>query len=195
MKKQHSTIENYHKLNSDKQRFLHSNYKYGALFISALVAVLIISACSTEMSFENSILMTDEPAIESDRHIQSSKEIEDGIKNSYARLASKRSDVCPKLIQEEKGSQVIERISEVMINDYCDYFLYPREGQSLSVQVDDRQIEALLIVPTLHNFANGNYEVTSYDKHIIRLSYNGATHKPEHFVYDVALSISEAKYS
>ncbi|MGE6246334.1 hypothetical protein ACQKCF_10075 [Psychrobacter proteolyticus] len=195
MKKQHSTIENYHKLNSDKQSFLHSNYKYGALFISALVAVLIISACSTEMSFENSILMTDESAIESDRHIQSSKEIEDGIKNSYARLASKRSDVCPKLIQEEKGSQVIERISEVMINDYCDYFLYPREGQSLSVQVDDRQIEALLIVPTLHNFANGNYEVTSYDKHVIRLSYNGATHKPEHFVYDVALSISEAKYS
>ncbi|MGE6440159.1 hypothetical protein ACQKC9_01175 [Psychrobacter sp. NPDC078409] len=191
MKNQRSTMKNYHKLNNEKQSFLHSNYKYGALFISALMSVLLISACSTEMSSENNMIVMDK----ADRHIQSSKEIEDSIKNSYARLASKRSDVCPKLIQEETGAQVIERISEVMVNDYCDYFLYPREGQRLNVKVDNRQIEALLIVPTLHNFANGNYKVTSYDKHVIRLSYNGATHKPEHFVYDVALKISDAKHS
>jgi len=195
MKKQRTTIESYHRLNSEKHSSLHSKCKCGVLFISTLMSVLVISACSTEMSPENTMIVTDNSAIESDSHIRSSKEIEDSIKNSYARLASKRSDVCPKLIQEGTGNQVIERISEVMVNDYCDYFLYPREGQRLNVKVDNRQIEALLVVPTLHNFANGNYKVTSYDKHVIRLSYNGATHKPEHFVYDVALKISDAKHS
>ncbi|MGP9556760.1 hypothetical protein [Psychrobacter sp. AOP7-A1-24] len=165
--------------------------KYGVLLIPALVSILMVSACSTEVSSESSMTVTDNSA----RNIQSSKEIEDNIKNSYARLASKRSDVCPKLIQEETGNQVIERISEVMVNDYCDYFLYPREGQRLNVKVDNRQIEALLVVPTIHNFANGKYQVTSYDKHVIRLSYNGATYKPEHFVYDVTLKISDAKHS
>ena len=97
MKNQRSTMKNYHKLNNEKQSFLHSNYKYGALFTSALMSVLLINACSTEMSSENNMIVTDK----TDRHIQSSKEIEDSIKNSYARLASKRSDVCPKLIQEE----------------------------------------------------------------------------------------------
>jgi len=191
MKNQRSTIVRHYKSNSGEPSLSQSTRKHGALFIPTLMSVLMISACSSEVSSKNSMTVTDNSA----RNIQSSKEIEDNIKNSYARLASKRSDVCPKLIQEETGNQVIERISEVMVNDYCDYFLYPREGQRLNVKVNNRQIEALLIVPTIHNFANGNYKVTSYDKHVIRLSYNGATHKPEHFVYDVALKISDAKHS
>lgn len=192
MKNQCSTTVRYYKAKVRRQSLLQPTHnKYGVLLIPTLVSVLMVSACSTEMSSESSMTVTDNSA----RNIQSSKEIEDNIKNSYARLASKRSDVCPKLIQEETGNQVIERISEVMVNDYCDYFLYPREGQRLNVKVDNRQVEALLVVPTIHNFANGKYKVTSYDKHVIRLSYNGATYKPEHFVYDVALKISDAKHS
>ncbi|MDN3454165.1 MULTISPECIES: hypothetical protein [unclassified Psychrobacter] len=195
MKNQRSVIAHYNKSDKNKQSPRHANYQRGTLFISILMSILMISACGTELSSDDSVLVTDKSAIESDRHIQSSKNIEEGIRNSYARLASKRSDVCPKLIQEEVDSQVVERISEVMVNDYCDYFLYPRDGQYISVSLNDSQIEALLIVPTLHNFANGNYQVTSYDKHIIRLSYNGAMYKPEQFVYDVALSISDNEYS
>ncbi|HBL95976.1 MAG TPA: hypothetical protein DD294_03125, partial [Psychrobacter sp.] len=82
-------------------------------------------------------------------------------------------------------------VAEVMVNDYCDYFLYPREGQHISVATNNRQIEALLIVPALHNFANGGYKVMSYDKHIIRLSYNGATYKPQNLNYDIVMTISD----
>ncbi|WP_426137474.1 hypothetical protein [Psychrobacter sp. TWR1-1-1] len=77
-----------------------------------------------------------------------------------------------------------------MVNNHCDYFLYPRSGQQISVSINDSQIEALLIVPALHDFANGDYKVDSYDKHVIRLTYNGATYKPENFMYDVAVTIS-----
>jgi hypothetical protein len=31
----------------------------------------------------------------------------------------------------------------------------------------------------------------SYDKHIIRLSYNGATYKPQNLNYDIVMTISD----
>ncbi|MGA6102688.1 hypothetical protein ACPESL_11290 [Psychrobacter pocilloporae] len=156
----------------------------------ASFSILLVSACSPEPYPENSSLVTDKTALTRDSIAQNSENIEDSIRNSYARLASERADVCPKLI-EEQGSQVIERVAEVMVNDYCDYFLYPREGQHISVATNNRQIEALLIVPALHNFANGGYKVMSYDKHIIRLSYNGATYKPQNLNYDIVMTISD----
>lgn len=70
-------------------------------------------------------------------------------------------------------------------------FLYPRTGQHIAVELDDNQIEALLIVPTLHNFADGDYQVASYDKHVIRLTYNGATYKSERFTYDVVITVTD----
>ena len=42
----------------------------------------------------------------------------------------------------------------------------------------------------VHNFADGDYQVDSYDKHVIRLAYNGATYKPKNLVYDVAVTVS-----
>lgn len=116
--------------------------------------------------------------------------IEDSINNSHARVASERDDVCPKLLQKEVDRQSIKRRAEVMVDDHCDYYLYPQSGQSLAVEVNDSQIEALLIVPKYYDFANGAYQVTSYDKHVIRLSYNGATYKPERLQYDVKISIN-----
>lgn len=117
--------------------------------------------------------------------------IEDNITNSYARLAAERADICPKLLQKDMGDNEIKRVAEVMVSDHCDYFLYLNTGQQLDVNVDNRQIEALLIVPTLHDFANGDYKVISYDKHIIRLAYNGATYKPERLSYDVAITVTD----
>ena len=188
MKKQYSAKNN----NTCKpgKTFLKLNNKRTVLFGSVIFSLLFISGCSPDSVFEDSMPMTEAPSNNVDKTLQEAEEIEDNIRNSYARLASQRSDVCPKLIQEDVGSQVIKRKSEVMVNDYCDYFLYPQEGQNISVKVNNRQIEALLIVPTLHNFANGDYQVSSYDKHVIRLAYNGADYKPENFIYDVAVTIA-----
>jgi hypothetical protein len=195
MTKQHLEIAEYNKSNEKKRGLFRSSYTYSALAGTSFFSILLVSACSPEPYSENSSLVVDKAAVSHDSIVQNSKDIEDGIKNSYARLASKRSDVCPKLIEHGQGNQVIERIAEVMVNDYCDYFLYPRDGQYISVETNNRQIEALLIIPSLHNFANGDYHVTSYDKHIIRLSYNGATHKPENLNYDIAMTISDKEYS
>ncbi|MDN6275613.1 MAG: hypothetical protein ACTHYX_03600 [Psychrobacter sp.] len=148
-----------------------------------------VSSCSSEPSIDNTQVV-EEPTDGFNRDSQDEK-IESSIQNSYARLASKRSDICPKLIQKEVDTQVVERNSEVMVNSYCDYFLYPTEGQDISVSVNDRRIEALLIIPTIYDFANGDYAVESYDKHVIRLSYDGATYKPANLVYDVVVTVSE----
>ncbi|MEO1851176.1 MAG: hypothetical protein ABGX74_03610 [Psychrobacter sp.] len=190
MTKQHSAVARCSKSNERKQRFFRSKYIYTTLIGMASFSILLVSACSPEPYPENSSLVTDKAALTRDSIAQNSENIEDSIRNSYARLASERADVCPKLI-EEQGSQVIERVAEVMVNDYCDYFLYPREGQHISVATNNRQIEALLIVPALHNFANGGYKVMSYDKHIVRLSYNGATYKPQNLNYDIVMTISD----
>lgn len=176
--------------NKSKKVFFQSNNTYVALATLGFLALLFISVISPELFSADNEVMTEKSTSSSDKNLQDAKNIENNIKNSYARLASKRSNICPKLIQEEIDSQVIERTAEVMVDNHCDYFLYPRNGQHISVSVNDSQIEALLIVPTLHDFANGDYQVSSYDKHVVRLSYNGATYKPEHFVYDVAVTVS-----
>lgn len=178
--------------NADKSKkgLLRSNNTYVALFALVFVVLVFISVCNPDTSSKDNLLTAEKSAEMLDKRLQNADKIEENITNSYARLAAKRSDVCPKLIQEEVGRQVIERDAEVMIDNHCDYFLYPREGQKISVSVNNSQVEALLIVPMLHNFANGNYQVESYDKHVIRLAYKGATYKPKKFVYDVAVTVA-----
>lgn len=159
------------------------------LLIAIVVSVLlIINSCSpknaTGLTADTESSLTQQEQYEI-------TEIEDNIKNSYARLAAERADICPKLLQRDMGNNHIKRVAEVMVNDHCDYFLYPHTGQQIAVNLDNRQIEALLIVPTIHNFADGEYQVTSYDKHVIRLAYSGATYKPERLNYDVEIIITD----
>lgn len=161
------------------------NKAYILLFTAAALTLLLVNACSSKEPVE---AVADAKAALKQQNIA---DIEENIKNSYARLAAKRADVCPKLIQKNRHENTIERTAEVMVDEHCDYFLYPHAGQRITVSVNNDQIEALLIVPILHNFADGQYPVTSYDKHVIRLSYNGATYKPERLNYDVAISISD----
>jgi hypothetical protein len=159
------------------------------LLTAAVSTLFIINACRPELSADDTTQTTDNRTALAQKQQQDVAEIEDNIKNSYARLASKYADICPKLIQKDVDKNTIERTAEVMVGDHCDYFLYPRSGQHIAVSLDNDQIEALLIVPTLHDFANGDYPVTSYDKHVIRLTYNGATYKPERLSYDVSVSV------
>lgn len=154
-------------------------------FAFTILLLLLPSACSSEqMSNESAI-----NEIHSENKALEAQEVEDNIVNSYARLAAKRADICPKLLQKQVDNHIIKRSSEVMVNNHCDYFLYPRVGERIAVSLDNNQLEALLIVPTIHDFANGDYEVAAYDKHVIRLSYNGATYKPKRLSYDVSIKV------
>ncbi|MGP9491133.1 hypothetical protein [Psychrobacter sp. AOP7-B1-24] len=176
------------RFNASKKVFAQFNISYMVVFGSAL---FLITACNIDKASEDLSPIEAQSTITLDSNIKEAENVKESIKNSYARLASERPDVCPKLIQKGVDSQVIKRTAEVMTSDYCDYFLYPQDGQKISVKVNDRQIETLLIVPILHNFANGDYQVESYDKHVIRLAYDGATYKPENLVYDVAVTVSD----
>lgn len=190
MKKWYSTTDKTDRSNKAKKSILKSNNTYVALFSLVFLFLLFVSACSPENTSEDGFARIDESTANRDRKRQNAEDVEENIRNSYAMLAAERTDLCPKLIQEEVGNQVIERTAEIMIDDYCDYFLYPRSGQRISVRLNDNQIEALLIVPMVYNFANGDYKVESYDKHVIRLAYNGATYKPKNLIYDVAVTVS-----
>lgn len=160
--------------------------KYSSfLALTVSTGLLFISACTSDKA--NSPI-ADEPAVVREQ-VQS--DIEDKIVNSYARVAAKKPDLCPKLVQKEVDNTVIERQAEVMVNNSCDYFLYPKVGEHIAVSLNNDQIEALLVTPKIYNFANGDYEVLSYDKHVIRLSYDGAGYKPEQFSYDVTIAITE----
>lgn len=191
MKKWYSKTNKTDSANKVKKSFLKSNNTYVALFGLIFFFLLLVSVFSPETSSEESRSVANKSAAHQDRKLRNAENVEENIRNSYARLAAERANICPKLIQEEVGSRVIERSAEVMVGDYCDYFLYPRTGQYISVKLNDSRIEALLVVPRVHNFANGDYRVDSYDKHVIRLAYNGATYKPDDLVYDVEVTISK----
>lgn len=191
MKKWYSKTNKTDSANKAKKSFLKSNNTYVVLFGLIFLFLLLVSVFSPETSSEESRSVANKSAAHQDRKLRNAENVEENIRNSYARLAAERANICPKLIQEEVGSRVIERSAEVMVGDYCDYFLYPRTGQYISVKLNDSRIEALLVVPRVHNFANGDYRVDSYDKHVIRLAYNGATYKPDDLVYDVEVTISK----
>jgi len=156
------------------------------LVVVAILLVLLSNSCRPKMLTDSQA----DPSLAQQKQLEVA-DIEDNITNSYARLAAKRADICPKLLQKDMSNNDIKRVAEVMVNDYCDYFLYLEAGQRIDVDVDNRQIEALLVVPTMYDFANGEYQVKSYDKHVIRLSYNGATYKPERLSYDVAIKVTD----
>ena len=117
--------------------------------------------------------------------------IKSSIDDYHARLASNRADVCPKLVEQTVDRAAIKRVAEVMTADYCDYYLYPNTNQSIDVKVNNDQIEAVLLVPTIHDFANGPYTVTSYDKHVIRLSYEGPASEAKNITYDVDIVVKD----
>lgn len=186
MKGFRSIISNAYHLHLKNIIYTRSTMPYLALITITVLVLLVSHSCSPKLPVDHPA----NTAIHAQKQLEAAN-IEDDITNSYARLAAKRADICPKLLQKDMGSSNIERVDEVMVDDYCDYFLYLDTGQRLNVNIDNRQIEALLIVPTIHNFANGEYEVASYDKHVIRLAYNGATYRPERLSYDVAITVTD----
>ena len=158
------------------------------------IAVVLITIANTHISKKT--VNNTSKAITADSVLNQQKEqniadIDDNISNAYALLAAKRVDVCPKLLQKDIDNNVIERTAEVMTTDHCDYFMYLNVGQHIDVMPSDKRLEALLIVPTIHNFAEGDYLVTSYDKHVIRLAYDGIARMPKRLDYDVTIIVTD----
>ena len=115
--------------------------------------------------------------------------VKERVQNYHAQIAAERSNVCPKLVQREVDNDLIQRTQEVMNGDYCDYFLYPNESQTISATTDNDDLRISLVVPTMYDFANGDYQVESYDKHVIRVEYNGLSYRPENLTYDVDIRV------
>ncbi len=188
MNNRYSLVAKFRQSNTSKQLVAKPNESSIAFISVVILTLLLTSACSPEITSGTN---TD---IESAIHQKKQQEIahiEESIKNSYALIASERPDVCPKLVQKDVDDHAIKRSAEIMVDNYCDYFLYPQRNEHIAVTLNNDQIEALLIVPALHNFADGNYQVASYDKHVIRLAYNGATYKPQRLTYDVEIVVTE----
>ena len=132
--------------------------------------------------------------IDSDLERQKNAEmVKERVQNYHAQRAAERSSVCPKLVQREVDNDLIQRTQEVMSGDYCDYFLYPNEKQTISVSTDNDDLKVSLIVPRLYDFANGDYQVKSYDKHVIRVAYDGLSYRPENIVYDVNIRVQNQR--
>lgn len=75
---------------------------------------------------------------------------------------------CPRLIQKRVDSTQIIR-HESLNGQSCDYFIYPKLADAISVNISNRSIQANLIKPYVHDFNNGSYHVIANGRHIIRL--------------------------
>lgn len=118
------------------------------------------------------------------------KLLEESLRNSYARLAAERRDICPKLLQRSVDTNVIQRSNDIMIEDHCDYFIYPQPGQHIQAKSNNDQLKLTLVAPVLHDFANGDFKVVTSQKHVIRVSYDGITQKPNALSYSVSVILN-----
>jgi len=156
------------------------------LLIKCLFALIAAVLLSNFLGYSSS----ESTNIDSDLQRQKDAEmVKERVQNYHAQRAAERSNVCPKLVQREVDNDLIQRTEEVMRDGYCDYFLYPNEKQIISVTTNNDDLNVSLIVPTLYDFANGDYQVKSYDKHVIRVEYDGLIYRPENIVYDVNIRI------
>lgn len=98
-------------------------------------------------------------------------------------------ETCPKLVELPVGSTKVVRKNEVMQDTYCDYYIYPKKGQRVSIENYPKYIAANLISPVYYDFANGSYLVNQADKYVIRLSYEGSEQRYEPVDYEVTIQV------
>lgn len=104
-------------------------------------------------------------------------------------VAASEEKKCPKLLQAKMNSTKIIQKNEVMRNSYCDYYIYLNKGKKISVEDYPSNIEANLISPIYYDFANGSYLVKKFDKHVIRLSYDGIEYQSGPIDYNVTIQV------
>lgn len=98
-------------------------------------------------------------------------QLADAVQQSQARLASSRSDVCPKLIEFKLGDTISFRQNETMRNQRCKYFIYPKVGEKIAVSVSNSNMKSEMVQPKYFNFANGTYTVEKSGKHVLQIAF------------------------
>lgn len=102
------------------------------------------------------------------------------------------SETCPRLIQKRvDNSQVVRQ--ERITGNTCDYFIYPRVGDLLTVRVSDGRMKPFLRLPYVFDFSNGAYKVVQAGRHVIRLEYNSFDVKPDVMNYVIEVDVKSAQ--
>lgn len=108
------------------------------------------------------------------------------IHSTHSRLISKHGNLCPRLLKKNIDSPLITRNQEHLNGKYCDYYIYPKKGQVLSISSSNSSLEITLRMPALHDFANGEYVIKNNRRHVIRVEYTSAFQaEPKDFMYDI----------
>ena len=69
------------------------------------------------------------------------KSISGSVAIDKAKLAAAKQDKCPKLVNSPIDSTQIVRKNEVMRDTYCDYYIYPKKGQRISIESHPKQLQ------------------------------------------------------
>lgn len=113
----------------------------------------------------------------------------EAIANNKAKLTAIEQDQCPNLVSASVTSTIIKRKNEVMLDSYCDYYIYPQKGQKISVERQPYYITANLVSPVYYDFSNGDYLVSQTDEHVIRLSHEGIRYKSNPIDFDITVKV------
>lgn len=140
---------------------------------------------------ESNSLTTDSNQVDTNnsKDSQFADDDEQSVAMDKAWIAATEKDRCPKLLQAKMNSTRIVQKNEVMKDSYCDYYIYLNKGKKISVEDHPANIEANLISPVYYDFDNGSYLVKKYDKHVIRLSYDGIEYKSGPIDYNVTIQV------
>ncbi len=152
----------------------------------------VLTACVADKKIEHRIGHQSQTDSSEDKDDEQKKMAEQ-LSSHYARLASKHNDACPKLLQKQIDSQLITRRKEQLKGQYCDYYIYPKEGEFLTITSSDPALKITLRMPRIHDFANGAYLVDSNRRHVIRVAYAGSIYKPSDFIYNIKIQLDEKK--
>ncbi len=150
-----------------------------------LVATVFLSACFDTDKQATQNIIEDQNNLSSYQQKLHKEKIKQQLTNYHAMLASKKKYLCPKLLRKALDETSIELAKEHLMGQYCDYYIYPKAGQTLSVTSNNSKLKIRLNEPSLHNFANGEYLVKDEGRHVIRVSYAGVKYKPDNVDYTI----------
>lgn len=97
-------------------------------------------------------------------------------------------EICPRLIQKKVDKTQTVRHESIKGN-HCDYFIYPKIGEYVSVSVSDDRMKPVLAIPYPFDFANGSYQVVQNGRHVIRVEYDAFGTKPNLMNYTIEVDV------
>lgn len=141
----------------------------------AVLAMCILSACENTQKTEPTAQTIDNTAA--------------GENDVVTRRSA--ADACPRLIQKRVDTTQSVRQESISASS-CDYFIYPKVGDQISVVVSNSSLKPTLRMPVFHDFANGIYTVTDNGRHVIRVEYDAIATRPNVLDFEIEVDIKPA---